>query len=359
MLAGEFSPVKYAISGTLLQTLTLELTPGDQLYSQTHSMSWMSDGVKVSTHTGGGLWEGVKRAFSGASLFITEFEVDRAARVAFAARYPGTIVPLELKAGESILCRRESFLCAQKSVSLELAFHNPDVWLFGSQGLAMQKVTGPGLAFIDLSGELVEQTLADGERLHLRPGHVGMYEPSVRFEVNMVEGVSNALFGQGLFMATLTGPGRVWLQTMPLEHLVDALGLRRGKTSVTVSRSSREREEKPEKPTPEPSPRPSRGMVSKLFDFLFDDGPVLGPGPPGRKLDTVRDRTDDVLDKAPRSKSGSWFSFGPASGSSDDSSPSSSSPGIGFSWGGGSSSSDSHSRRDDDNDRRGGYGLNF
>ncbi len=346
--------MKYAIDGTILQTLTLELTPGDRLYSQTHSMSWMSDGVKVSTHTGGGLWEGVKRAFSGASLFITEFEVDRPARVAFAARYPGTIVPLELKAGESILCRRESFLCAQKSVSLELAFHNPDVWLFGSQGLAMQKVTGPGLAFIDLSGELVEQTLADGERLHLRPGHVGMYEPTVRFEVNMVEGVSNALFGQGLFMATLTGPGRIWLQTMPLEHLVDALGIRRATTNVTVKRNSRE-DEKPAPPEPAPSPRPGRGMVSKLFDFLFDDGPVLGPGPPGRKLDTVRDRTDDVVDKAPRSKSGSWFSFGP--GSSDDSS-SGSRPGIGFSWGGGSSS-DSRSSRDDDNDRRGGYGLNF
>ncbi|MCE7868840.1 TIGR00266 family protein [bacterium CPR1] len=351
--------MKYAINGTLLQTLTLELTPGDRLYSQTHSMSWMSDGVRVSTHTGGGLWEGVKRAFSGSSLFLTEFEVDLPARVAFAARYPGTIVPLDLKTGESILCRRESFLCAQKSVSLELAFHNPDVWLFGSQGLAMQKVTGPGLAFIDLSGELVEQTLADGERLHLRPGHVGMYEPTVRFEVNMVEGVSNALFGQGLFMATLTGPGRIWLQTMPLEHLVDALGLRRGQTSVTVSRSRREREKEPARPAPppEPTPRPSRGMVSKLFDFLFDDGPVLGPGPPSRKLDTVRDRTDEVRDRAPRSKSGSGFSFGPASGSKDDSS-SSSRPGIGFSWGGGASS-DSPSSRDEDNDRRGGYGLNF
>lgn len=295
--------MQYEISGHLLQSLTLDLTPSDSLYSQTHSMAWMSDGIRVSTHTGGGLWEGVKRAFSGSSFFVTEFRAERAARLAFTARYPGTIVPLELKAGEAMLCRRESFLCAQKSVSLELAFHNPDVWLFGQQGLVMQKVVGPGTVFIDLSGELVTQTLAPGEKLHLRPGHVGMLEPTVRFEMNMVEGVSNALFGQGLFMTTLTGPGRVWLQTMPVEHLIDALGLRRQSPVVTTrSSSTRPREEEPR---PAPAPTPPRGLVGKLFDYLFEEGPSLGPGPVKRKLDTVEDRSREVFDRAPFSRGSS------------------------------------------------------
>lgn len=318
--------MQYEISGHLLQTLTLDLTPADSLYSQTHSMAWMSDGVKVSTHTGGGLWEGVKRAFSGSSFFVTEFRAERAARLAFTARYPGTIVPLELKPGEAMLCRRESFLCAQKSVTLELAFHNPDVWLFGQQGLVMQKVVGPGTVFIDLSGELVTQTLGAGEKLYLRPGHVGMLEPTVRFEMNMVEGVSNALFGQGLFMTTLTGPGRVWLQTMPVEHLIDALGLRRQSPVVTTSRSSSTRQRE-EEPKPAPSPVAPRGLVGRLFEYLFEEGPVLGPGPVKRKLDTVEDRAREMVDR---------------------------SPGIGFSWGGGSKSSDS-----DKKDEGGGYGLNF
>lgn len=340
--------VQYEISGNLLQTLTLDLTPTDLIYSQTHSMAWMSEGVKISTHTGGGLWEGVKRAFSGSSLFITEFKADRNARLAFAARYPGTIVPLVLKAGEAILCRRESFLCAEKSVSLELAFHNPDVWLFGQQGLALQKVVGPGTVFIDLSGELVEQTLAPGEKLYLRPGHVGMLEPTVRFEVNMVEGVANALFGQGLFMSTLTGPGRIWLQTMPLEHLTDALGIGRAPARVTASASSskaRRREEEEERPRPAPEPRPPRGVMGKLFDFLFDEGPPLGAGPVKRKLDTVRDRSEDVIERKPRPSSGGLGRGGFSTG-------------LGSTWGGGSSSSSAGKSKDDD-DNKGSYGLNF
>ncbi len=351
--------MKYEISGNLLQTLTLDLTPSDLIYSQTHSMAWMSDGVKVSTHTGGGLWEGVKRAFSGSSLFVTEFKADRNARVAFAARYPGTIVPLELGQGEAILCRRESFLCAEKSVSLELAFHNPDVWLFGQQGLVMQKVVGPGTVFIDLSGELVMQTLAPDEKLHLRPGHVGMMDPTVRFEVKMVEGVANALFGQGLFMATLTGPGRVWLQTMPLEHLVDSLGLeRRAAPVVATTSSSRPMPAPAPKPEPEPVPRPPRGMVTRIFDFLFDEGPALGPGPAKRKLDKLRDRGEEVVERGPGLFGGF---FGGGGGSSGDSSPSFPTSfkdhGTGSTWGGGSSAPSPSPPAKDDN--KGSYGLNF
>jgi uncharacterized protein (TIGR00266 family) len=200
-----------------MQTVAVDLEPGEQLFSMTHSMAWMTDGVRMTTNTGGGFFAGLKRSLTGGSFFVTQFQAERAAHVAFAPRFPGTIMPVNLGPGQSIVCRKETFLCAQMSVSLEIAFQKRlGAGFFGGEGFILQRVTG--------SGEVVAKTLAPGERLLVHAGHIGAQEPSVGVDIQMVSGFSNILFGgQGLFLATLTGPGRVWLQSMPILNLAEEI----------------------------------------------------------------------------------------------------------------------------------------
>jgi uncharacterized protein (TIGR00266 family) len=217
--------MRHDIAGTVMQTLSIGLDPGEVLVSQTHAMAWMSDGISMDTHTGGGLWAGLKRAMTGGSLFITEYAADRPAQIAFAPRFPGTILPVRLGPGESIICRKETFLVAERSVALEIALQQRlGAGLFGGEGFILQRVTGPGTVFLDLSGEVVQKTLAPGERLLVHAGHLGMQDPSVTIDIQMIRGFRNMIFGgEGLFLATLTGPGRIWLQSMPILNLAEEI----------------------------------------------------------------------------------------------------------------------------------------
>ena len=218
--------MRYEISGTVMQTVGIDLAPGETLFSQTASMAWMSPSIRMDTHTGGGIMAGLKRAFSGGGFFITEFTADAPGHVAFAPRFPGQIVPVELAAGQSLVCRKETFLCAEKSVSLDIFFQQRlGAGFFAGEGFILQKVTGPGTVFLDLSGEVVEKTLAPGERLLVHAGHIGMQDTSVSVDIQMLRGFRNVLFGgEGLFLATLEGPGRVWLQSMPIMNLAEEIG---------------------------------------------------------------------------------------------------------------------------------------
>lgn len=218
--------MRYDISGTTMQTVSIDLDRGEQIYSQTASMAWMSDAIRMDTHTGGGLFAGLKRAMAGGGLFITEFTADRPGHVAFAPRFPGQIIAATLEAGDALVARKETFLCAEMSVTLDIAFQRRfGAGVFGGDGFILQHVKGPGTAFMDLSGEVVEKALAPGERLIVHAGHVGMFEPSVQFDIQMMRGFRNILFGgEGLFLATLTGPGRVWLQSMPIMNLAEEIG---------------------------------------------------------------------------------------------------------------------------------------
>ena len=218
--------MKYEITGTVMQTVAIDLAAGEQLYSQTNSMAWMSDAIRMDTHTGGGFFAGLKRSFGGGSFFITDFTADRPGHIAFAPRFPGTILAKTLASGESLICRKETFLCAEKSVTLELAWQKRlGAGFFGGEGFILQKVTGPGTVWLDLSGELVEKQLAAGEKLLVHAGHVGVQSPTVEFDIQMVRGFKNILFGgEGLFLATLTGPGHVWLQSMPIMNLAEEIG---------------------------------------------------------------------------------------------------------------------------------------
>jgi uncharacterized protein (TIGR00266 family) len=217
--------MRYVISGTVMQTVGIDLSPGDVIYSQTAAMAWMTDGVAMQTNTGGGLFAGLKRSLTGGSFFITEFTADRGGHVAFASRFPGEILVRELRAGESLICRKETFLCAEKSVSVELAWQQRiGAGFFGGAGFILQKVTGPGTVFLDLSGEVVSKTLAPGERLLVHAGHVGIHDPTVSFDIQVLPGFRNILFGgEGLFLASLTGPGEVHLQSMPILNLAEEI----------------------------------------------------------------------------------------------------------------------------------------
>lgn len=217
--------MRYEVSGTTMQTVSIDLEAGERLYSQTHSMAWMSDTIAMQTHTGGGLFAGLKRAMGGGSLFITEFTAERAGHIAFAPRFPGQIMPFRLGPGQSLICRKETFLCAEQSVTLDIAFQQRlGAGFFAGEGFILQRVTGPGTVFLDLSGEVVEKSLAPGERLLVHAGHIGIQEPSVSTDIQMMRGFRNVLFGgEGLFLATLTGPGKVWLQSMPILNLAEEI----------------------------------------------------------------------------------------------------------------------------------------
>jgi uncharacterized protein (TIGR00266 family) len=215
------------ITGTTLQTVLVELLPGESVYCQTHAMAWMTDNVRMDTNTGGGFLSGLKRSLTGGSFFITTYTASGPgnSRVAFAPRFPGQILAFKLAAGEALVCRKETFLVAESGVSLELAFQQKlGASFFGGEGFILQRVTGPGTVWLDLSGEVVQEELAAGQKLLVHAGHVGVITPSVQFDIQRVAGARNMIFGgEGIFLASLTGPGKAWLQSMPILNLAEAI----------------------------------------------------------------------------------------------------------------------------------------
>lgn len=219
---GMTTGLRYRIVGTVMQAAIIELDPGQMIFSESGGMSWMSGNVQMNTNTGGGIGSMFKRAFSGESLFIVDFTVAGGTGIiGFASEMPGKIVPLHLAPGQSIVMQKDAFMCAEKSVQLDIHFRRKlGAGLFGGEGFIMQRVTGPGVAFTELDGEVVEYYLQPGQVMKVDTGHVAMFEPSVNFDIEMVRGFKNILFGgEGLFLATLSGPGKVWLQTMPVMNV--------------------------------------------------------------------------------------------------------------------------------------------
>jgi len=218
--------MQFNISGTTMQTVSVDLQAGETIFSQRNVMAWMTDTIQMNTTTGGGLFSALKRSLSGGGMFVVDYTAAAPARIAFAARFPGQILPFTLKPGEQMVCRKETFLCAEKSVQLEIAFQQRlGAGFFGGEGFILQRVTGPGTVWLDLSGEVVVEDLAPGQKLLVHAGHVGIQTPGIQFSIQMVRGFKNVLFGgEGLFLATVTGPGRVWLQSMPVMNLAEEIG---------------------------------------------------------------------------------------------------------------------------------------
>ena len=215
----------YKVLGTIMQTVVMHLRAGQTVYTETGALSWMQEGIRMDTNMRGGLGGILGRVFTGESLFVANFTAERDnAMIAFSAEFPGKIIPLNLAQGQSIIAQRDSFLVAEKSVNMAVQFQRRFGAFFGGEGLLMQRFDGPGTVFVALDGEVVEYTLNPGERLKVDTGHVALFEPSVEFSVELVKGFKNILFGgEGLLFATLTGPGRVWLQSMPMSKLAGAI----------------------------------------------------------------------------------------------------------------------------------------
>jgi uncharacterized protein (TIGR00266 family) len=185
-------------------------------------MAWMSANVKMETKTAGGLGKMLGRMFTGESLFLVDYTCSGGTGiVAFASEFPGKIVPIDLAPGQEIVAQKDAFMCAEKSVDVAMHFRKRlGAGFFGGEGFILQKFTGPGLVFTELDGEIVEYTLESGQTMMVDTGYVAMYEPTVDFDIEMVRGVKNIFFGgEGLFLARLRGPGRIWLQTMPMYNL--------------------------------------------------------------------------------------------------------------------------------------------
>ena len=218
--------MKYEIHGTTLQTLDITLQKDESVFTESGGMAWMIGDVEMQTNARGGLFKSIARTFAGESLFLTTYQCQGAqALITFTPEAPGSIIPVELAAGESRICQKDAFMVAEDSVTLETYLRKKlGAGFFGGEGFVLQKITGPGLAWVEISGEVRSYELKSGQTMKVDPGHIAMYDPSVSYDITRVKGLRNMLFaGEGVFLATLTGPGRVWLQSLPLSNLAGKL----------------------------------------------------------------------------------------------------------------------------------------
>lgn len=223
---GEDQSMKYEIKGGTLPVAILTVNAGESILTQAGGMAWMTDDIEMSTNMEGGLFGGLARKFAGETLFMTTYTPKRDdQKIAFSSSMPGTIIPMKLEAGQSVICQKRAFLCAERSVKLDIFFKKSlGAGFFGGEGFILQKITGPGLCFLEIDGDAVEYVLEPGARMKVDTGHVAIFEPSVHFDITTVKGFTNVLFGgEGLFLTTLTGPGKIWLQSMPIENLASQI----------------------------------------------------------------------------------------------------------------------------------------
>ncbi len=231
--------IDFEIHGSEMQFVEVELDPGECAVAEAGTMMYMTSGIGMETVFGAGgpsnqgfmgkLLGAGKRLLTGESLFMTVYE-NRASsgkeRVAFGAPYPGKILPMDLAAlGGELICQKDSFLCAAHGVQMGIAFQKRiGVGLFGGEGFIMQRLQGDGLAFVHAGGHVHALDLKPGETLRVDTGCVVAYQPTVDFDIQFVGGIKTALFGgEGIFFATLKGPGRIWLQSLPLSRLADRI----------------------------------------------------------------------------------------------------------------------------------------
>jgi uncharacterized protein (TIGR00266 family) len=227
--------IDYRIYGDDLQLVEIELDPGEGVRAEVGTMTYMENGIEMDTGTGGGnllggIFQGFKRAVTGESFFISSFVYNGArgtkGHVGFAAPYPGKIIPLDLGIlGGQFLCQKDSFLCAAAGTDISVAFTKRlSSGFFGGEGFILQKLVGNGMAFVHAGGTLIEKNLEHGETLRVDTGCLVAFAPTVDYDIGFVGGFKNALFGgEGLFLAKMTGPGKVYLQSLPFSRLASRI----------------------------------------------------------------------------------------------------------------------------------------
>jgi uncharacterized protein (TIGR00266 family) len=219
------------IVGTVMPVLELSMQANEKVFAESGELSWMSMAIQMKSGLSvggqqGGVFGALGRAFAGGTLFMTEYtSAGGPGLLAFAAKLPGQILPIDVAPGQGYMVHRHGFMCGTIGVQFSIGFQQRlGAGVFGGTGFRMQKLNGQGKAWVELHGEVVVYDLEPGNTLRVHPGHVGMFQEGMQFNIVTVPGIQNIMFGgSGLFLAALTGPGRVWLHSLSMQHLAHAI----------------------------------------------------------------------------------------------------------------------------------------
>ena len=218
--------MKYNIEGDTLPVVICELEQGECMITESGAMSWMTPNIKMETTSNGGLGKAFGRMFSGESLFQNRYSAQSGSgKIAFASSFPGSIRAFEVGNGKEYIFQKKSFLAAEKGVDISIHFQKKlSSGLFGGEGFIMQKISGNGIVFAEFDGHVVEYELSHGQQLIVDTGYLAVMESTCKIDVQTVPGLKNMVFGgEGIFNTVVTGPGRVWLQTMPIYSVANAI----------------------------------------------------------------------------------------------------------------------------------------
>lgn len=216
--------MQYEFKGGVFPVVVCQLADGEKMITEKGSMVWMTPNMEMET-TGGGLGKMFSKAFSGESMFQNSYTARGAGMIAFGSSFPGRILTLEVAPGREFILQKTAFLASEAGVQLSIHFNKKfGAGLFGGEGFIMQRLSGNGIAFAEVDGELVEYTLAPGQQMVVDTGNVLGFESSVAIDIQQVKGIKNKLLGgEGFFNTVLTGPGKIWLQTMPISGVASAI----------------------------------------------------------------------------------------------------------------------------------------
>ena len=216
--------MRYDIKGGTFPVVVCQLENGEKMITEKGSMVWMSPNIQMSTQ-GGGLGKMFSKAFSGESMFQNIYTANGNGMIAFGSSFPGTVKAIEISPSNEMIVQKSSFLASEAGVNLSVHFNKRlSTGLFGGEGFIMQRLSGHGTAFIEIDGDLVEYDLRPGEQIVVDTGNVAGFTTDVKMEIRQVPGLKNKLFGgKGLFNTVLTGPGRIWLQTMPIARVAASI----------------------------------------------------------------------------------------------------------------------------------------
>lgn len=216
--------MRYDIKGGTFPVVVCQLENGEKMITEKGSMVWMSPNIQMSTQ-GGGLGRMFSKAFSGESMFQNIYTANGNGMITFGSSFPGTIKPIEISPSNEMIVQKSAFLASEAGVNLSVHFNKRfSAGLFGGEGFIMQRLSGHGTAFVEIDGDLVEYDLRPGEKIVVDTGNVAGFTTDVKMEIQQVPGLKNKLFGgEGLFNTVLTGPGKIWLQTMPIARVAASI----------------------------------------------------------------------------------------------------------------------------------------
>ena len=216
--------MNYEIKGGNFPIVVCNLKKGEKMITEKGSMVWMSPAIQMET-TGGGVGKMFSKAFSGESIFQNIYTAQADAMITFGSSFPGRVVPVEIAPGKELIAQKSAFLASEIGVELSIHFNKKiGAGFFGGEGFIMQRLSGHGTAFIEIDGDLVQYELKPGQKILVDTGNVAAFDSTVSIDIQKVPGVKNILFGgEGLFHTVLTGPGKIWLQTMPIVNVANSI----------------------------------------------------------------------------------------------------------------------------------------